>query len=370
LKINRKKFLISIFASIGALIASGWALFKLPQFGGKATGQRLDRILSSPNYRRGRFQNLTYTPDLSGGATYWDILKEFRKNHPNKIPKTKVPVQKTNLKDLKLSQNQLIWFGHSSYMIVLDGLKILVDPVFSEYASPFNFGVKAFEGTSIYTATDLPDIDVLVLTHDHYDHADYKLLKQIKPLVKSVVTSLGVGAHLEAWHYPAAIIYELDWHENINLGPLTFTALPARHFSGRTMKRQQSLWSSFVLKSPSQNIYIGGDSGYESHFALIGQQYGPFDLALLDGAQYHAYWKHIHMLPEEAVQAALDLQAAKVVPVHWGKFPLAHHPWFEPIERFVAAANSHNLNFISQKIGTIIYWQQPNKPDFWWREII
>jgi L-ascorbate metabolism protein UlaG (beta-lactamase superfamily) len=234
----------------------------------------------------------------------------------------------------------------------VDGKTLLVDPVFSGHASPVTFTTKAFAGTDVYTVDDLPEIDYLFLSHDHWDHLDHATVLRLKPKVKKVITGLGVGAHLERWGYDLAVIEERDWGESIALDEgFTVHMAPARHFSGRGLKRNTSLWSSFVLNTPGLKIYLGGDSGYDSHFKVIGEKHGPFDLAILECGQYNEYWKYIHMMPEEVVRAAQDLKARKLMPVHWGKFALALHAWDEPIIRVTAAAEKEGMPLLPPMIG-------------------
>ncbi|MEO8403754.1 MAG: MBL fold metallo-hydrolase [Chitinophagaceae bacterium] len=287
---------------------------KQPSFGSRPASERLDRIQQSPNYREGQFQNLSNTPALTEGASYYSIMKEFffEKKKRNK-PAGILPSVKTDLLNLDPSENILVWFGHSSYFMQVDGKKILVDPVFSGNASPVNFTTKSFPGSDVYTAEEMPVIDYLFITHDHWDHLDYKTVTRLKPKVKKVITGLGTAAHLERWGYERSLIIEKDWNEEIALdNGFTVNTSPARHFSGRGFKRNGAIWMSFVLRTPSLKIYIGGDSGYDAHFKKIGDQYGPFDLAILEDGQYDKNWKYIHMLPEEVVQAAIDLKADRL----------------------------------------------------------
>ncbi len=307
--------------------------------GSLPAGARLERVRASPNYVKGRFANLSFTPDLAEDASMWRVLKAFTKKPRSVRPPAPIPAVKPDFGSLLPGEPSLIWFGHSSYYLQAPGLKMLVDPVFSGRASPVPGMVKAFEGTDIISAAALPQLDYVLITHDHYDHLDYQTVLQLKPKTRQWLTSLGTGAHLEAWGIPADRITELDWWETASLeNGYALTATPARHFSGRGLKRAQSMWASFVLKSPKLSLYLGGDSGWDTHFTEIGERYGPFDLAILECGQYHPYWKHIHMMPEEVADAATQLGARRLLPVHWGKFNLALHPWDEPIERVRKAA--------------------------------
>ncbi len=338
------------------------------QFGKVPSGARLERIQKSPNYRDGAFQNQSHTPDLAEGITYWDILKSYMKKVEEKEPLDSLPSVRTDLKSIQSEQPVVVWLGHSSYFIRLAGKTILVDPVLSGYASPVQFFGKNYPGSNVYAVEDFPEIDLLLITHDHYDHLDYKTIEKLLPKVKRVVTGLGVGAHLEHWGYPADKVTELDWYEPIRLDDsLHIRSAPARHFSGRKFKRNQTLWSSFILEAPQHKIYVGGDSGYDKHFKEMGQKYGPFSLAILENGQYNAFWKYIHMMPEETVQAAQDLGAEVLLPVHWGKFTLALHPWTEPIERVTKRAREVGLPIATPQIGEPVVLGQTLPDKAWWR---
>ncbi|MCY2688678.1 MBL fold metallo-hydrolase [Salinimicrobium sp. TH3] len=328
---------------------------------------RLQRIRNSPNYRDGSFKNVEKTSVNPDNVSIFTILKKMISRPSSVRPSSEIPNQKVVLKDLNPNEPQLVWFGHSSYLIQIKGYRVLVDPVFSGNASPFRFFGKAFEGADHYDAEDMSEIDLLVITHDHYDHLDYPSVKKLDSKVSKIATSLGVGAHLETWGVKNDKITEFDWWESkeINSG-VRLTATPARHFSGRSIKRAQTLWSSFVLEIYGYKIFLGGDSGFDGSFKKIGEKFGSFDLVFLECGQFGKYWPQIHMFPEQTVQAAADLQAKKVIPVHWGKFVLSYHPWNEPIQRFVTAAEKAGIDYLSPRIGepvnfTAEYEQQP-----WW----
>ncbi len=338
-------------------------------FGKTPSGERLEKVKQSPNYRDGKFQNLSHTPDLAEGVGYYKVTKDFffdkdKRNQPKDI----LPSVKTDLHSLQ--DNCLVWFGHSSYYMQVDGKKILVDPVLSGNASPFSFTTKSFKGSDVYSPDDFPEIDYMFISHDHYDHLDYETMLKIKPKVKKIIMGIGVGEHFESWGFDANVLIEKDWNETILLddGFIVHTT-PARHFSGRGFKRNQSLWMSYVLYSPSMKIYIGGDSGYGSHFKTIGQQHGSFDLAILECGQYHEYWKYIHMMPEEVAQAAVDLKAKKLFPVHWAKFSLALHAWDDPIKRVSAEAIRKGMPFITPMIGEVTSLNSTSPSKSWWEGI-
>jgi len=260
-----------------------------------------------------------------------------------------------------------VWFGHSSYYLQIDGKKMLIDPVMSGSASPVSFTTRSFVGGDVYTTDDIPAIDYLFITHDHWDHLDYQTVTKLKSKVGKVITGLGTGAHLEAWGYSPSDIIEKDWNEEVVLDSgFIVTTAPARHFSGRGLKRNKSLWTSFIVKTPTLKIFIGGDSGYDTHYKTIGENHGPFDLAILECGQYNAYWKYIHMMPEETVQAALDLNAKRLFPVHWGKFSLALHDWDEPIIKVVEESIKKNLPLVHPMIGEPVYLNDSLEYKKWW----
>lgn len=353
------------------LIVIIFLILRAPQFGKLPSGVLYKRIQQSPNYKNGVFQNLNHTPALTEGATYRGILRDnfFRKSKQNK-PATSIPVIRQDLKTISNESPSITWFGHSSYFIKMHGMQILVDPVFSGHAAPFSMMVKNFRGANPYQVEDFPDIDLLIITHDHFDHLDYQTIRKLRPKVKQVITSLGVGAHFEHWGYHPSMIHQLDWYEEITVSAgIEITAVPARHFSGRQFKRNQTLWSSFVLKSLEYSLFLGGDSGYDDHFKAIGAQYGPFDLAILECGQYNAHWKYIHMFPEEVVDAALALNAARLWPVHWGKFSLALHAWNESINRVTLAAEGKPLEMVTPQIGETVFWKEKKVWKPWWNSI-
>ena len=340
-------------------------------FGSFPFGEGLKKIQQSPNFRNGQFQNLSFTPSLTDGASFPGVLKEFffDKSKIN-IPPAPLPSKKTDLLHLVPEKNILVWFGHSSYFMQVDGKKILVDPVFSGNASPLSFTTKSFKGSDIYTVNDLPHIDYLFISHDHWDHLDYETILQLKSKVTKIITGLGVASHLEFWGYKKDWIEELDWNEQIILDDgFKVNTVSARHFSGRGLKRNGSIWMSFVFNTPSKRIFIGGDSGYDRHFADIGKKFGPFDLVILEDGQYNKNWKNIHMMPEETVQAAIDLGAKKLLPVHWGKFALSVHAWNEPIIRIKKEADFKNLVLLHPMIGELVDLDNEQVFSAWWEGI-
>ena len=344
------------------------------RFGKAPAGERLVRIQKSPNYKNGKFENVNFTPDLTEGYTMLGVLYEFLfKKTERRIPVDQIPSVKTDLLNLPIDLDILVWFGHSSYFIQIEGKRILIDPVFSGNASPIAGTTKSFKGSDVYTVDDLPEIDYLLITHDHYDHLDYKTILKLRPKTNQIVCGLGVGSHLESWGFPTQKIIEKDWYETIELDEnIALHTAPTRHFSGRGFKRCNTLWLSYILETKDFKMYLGGDSGYGTHFAEIGNRFGPFDIALIDKGQYDIKWKYIHNSPEDVIQAAKDLKTKKLFPVHSSKFPLANHAWDEPLKRVTElnSALENPIPLVTPMIGELVELKN-EKQEFqqWWKKI-
>lgn len=335
-------------------------------FGKNPSGKRLERIQQSPHYKNGKFVVQPEIARSPKNAPMGRILREFLKKHITS-PTFIIPTVQSDLKRVVTTRPVVIWFGHSSYLIKVDGKNILVDPVLSERTSPVTYlGSRNFEGTKLFNAADFPEIDILIITHDHYDHLDYQSMLDLKPKIKKIVTSLGVGSHLEYWGYEAQIITELDWGEAITVDGVSLRATPAIHFSGRGLVRDKTFWSSFVLQTATFNAFIGGDSGYAEHYKKIGQMYGPFDIAMLECGQYNELWSDIHQMPEQTALAAADLNAKLLLPVHWGKFALGFHEWDEPIKRVEAAAEQLGIPITTPRIGELVIVDSIYPKEQWW----
>jgi L-ascorbate metabolism protein UlaG (beta-lactamase superfamily) len=351
------------------IIAGIYLFLKQPKFGRLPDAVIKQRIDSSTGFQKGSFQNKSITPDLTDGATYYSVSKEFFfKKSKRGIPKQTIPSIKTDLHSLK--EDTLIWMGHSSYFIQINGKKLLVDPVLSGAASPISFTTRSFKGSDIYSAADIPELDYLFISHDHWDHLDYDTVTKLIPKTARVITGLGTGSHLRRWNVDPAKITEMDWDESIEPEPgFKIHGLPARHFSGRGLKRNQALWLSFMLETAGMKIFLGGDSGYDAHFKEIGTRFGAIDLAVLECGQYNKSWKHIHMMPEEAVQACIDLNAKQLLPVHWAKFSLSLHDWDEPIRRVMQFAAKAGIPVVHPMIGEPVLLRHQGSYTSWWEAI-
>jgi len=340
------------------------------KFGRLPGTERQSYFNTLPNYRDGQFQNPVFTPALAEGVGMTKVLLGFLSKYPDTVPAKEIPSVMTDLKNLNISENVLVWFGHSSYFIQTDGCRILVDPVFSGNASPVPGSVKAFAGSDRYGAGDMPGIDVLLISHDHWDHLDYTTILQLSDKVDKVICGLGVGQHFEYWGWDKTKLIEKNWNERVDCGKdCSVTLTPARHFSGRTLARNTSLWTSFVLQTPSRRLFLGGDSGYGPHFKDIGAQFGPFDLAILECGQYNSKWPYIHSFPEEVITEAMELGARNFMPVHHSKFRLARHPWYEPLEKVSGFAEDKGLSAITPMIGEKVNMDNMEKTwNKWWRQ--
>jgi L-ascorbate metabolism protein UlaG (beta-lactamase superfamily) len=368
-----KRFMYTILIIIAVVVVFVFSYMQLPVFGQKPYGDRLDRIEKSPNYKNEQFHNLNPVIMTAGKRQMFSILwkKLFEKKPEGLRPKEKIPTIKTDLKSIPIDKDIVVWFGHSSYYIQIDGKRFLIDPVFSKHASPVPIMISCFEGTNIYSVEDMPEIDYLLITHDHYDHLDYRTIKKLNPKVKQVISPLGVGAHFEKWNYSKDKIKIMDWDESIDLGEgFIINSTTSRHFSGRSLKRNTTLWLSYVLQTPNKTIFISGDGGYDSHFAEIGNRFGKIDFAFLETGQYNEKWKYIHSMPEEVILEVKDLNAQKVLPIHWGKFALAEHHWKEPIERLMSLNKQENIIFLTPMIGEMIDLNNENQSfSAWWEDV-
>lgn len=359
-------------------------------FGADPTGARMERIRRSPHFADGVFQNpVSARHRPSGSAVEFARTYFERESRRRRTPAGTIPVHPTTVADLArppASGLRLTWTGHSSVLAEIDGCRVLFDPVWGERCSPFPFaGPKRLHPVPLPIAA-LGPVDVVVISHDHYDHLDLPTVRALASTDTLFAVPLGVGAHLEHWGVPASRLRELDWHESTEVGGIRLTATPARHFCGRGLRNQQhTLWASWVVAGPEHRIYHSGDTGYFEGFRDIGAEHGPFDATMIQLGAYSAYWPKnhtqctpvpgfwpdIHMSPLQGVQAHLDLQGQQasgvLLPIHWGTFNLSVHPWAEPGEWTKAAADA---------VGQAVALPVPGQPfepsghlptDPWWR---
>ena len=344
------KILLIVLAVISVVVIVGLIILSHPAFGRRMSKERKARIEASPNWRDGQFQNQISTPQFTGDKSMFKALWEFlMDSKKERVPKEAVPALKTDLKSLPTDRDWLVWFGHSSYLFCLDGKRYLVDPVL-KMEFPVTVMMHPFKGTDIYSPDDMPEIDVLIVTHEHWDHLDYATLRDLKDKMKHVVCPLGVAEYLEYWGYDPKCITEMDWYEKVD----NITCLPTRHFSNRLFKRDQTLWASFMVESAGKKVYIGGDGGYDQRFKEIYERFGSVDLALMENGQYNKDWANIHLMPEDLEKAILDLQAKQVFTVHHDKFSLAPHAWTEPDSVAHDIAERNSIRLLDQPIGIVV----------------
>ena len=335
------------------------------KFGQIPSEKDLQRIKLSKNFKDGEFVNQDNKVCNNLKISYFEALKTIWKMLS--LRKPQIPSIKTNILNLISTDNVLIWFGHSSYFIQIEGKKFLIDPVFSKVSSPIPLFPKAFPGSNIYKTEEIPEIDYLIITHDHWDHMDYETIRNLK--FKKVICSLGVGSHFRYWEFDNVI--EMDWNEEINFSGFRIYCLPSKHFSGRGLLRNKTLWASFLLKTPHNFvIFIGGDGGYDSRFLKFSKLFRNIDLAILENGQYNKNWPDIHMFPEETVQAAMNLNAKFLFPVHNSKFILSTHDWNEPLEKITQLSKNKNFKLITPMIGEKVNLDNLPNQIFkkWWRE--
>ncbi|PWN62220.1 MBL fold metallo-hydrolase [Chryseobacterium oncorhynchi] len=341
------------------------------QLGQFPDDKRKDYFSTLSNYANGKFQNILNTPPLLEGESMTKALLNSLCKVENTSPRTELPFVVTDLKNIAPEENVLIWFGHSSYFIQIDGKRFLVDPVFSGNASPMPGSIKAFQGADYYKPEHMPEIDFLLISHDHWDHLDYKTVQALKDKVTTVICGLGTGQHFEYWGWEPEKIIEKNWWDSIDIADgFKITLTPARHFSGRLLNRNISLWTSFVLKTPTKNLFLGGDSGYGNHFTEIGDKYGPFDLAVMECGQYNEKWPYIHTLPDQLIGEIQELKAKNFIPVHHSKFKLAQHAWFEPVELATKNAEENQQPITLPLMGEKVDLNQLGKTTWkkWWED--
>lgn len=373
-RIRLRSVLLTILALVLAIVlALLWSTSWLDTLGAAPKGERLARIHRSPNYRDGAFQNADATSLAAEGST-WQMLRRWLGGKEQRVPIGPVPVVVRGSADFDRPPSsglRATWLGHSSVLVEIDGARILIDPVWARRASPSSLvGPTRFFAPPL-ALEDLPPLDAIMSSHDHYDHLDRDV---IRALAKSpaqsrarFVVPLGVGAHLEKWGVPAARITELDWQESTTVGTLTLTATPARHFSGRGLfDKNHTLWASWSVKGPRHRVFHSGDTGPFAGFADIGSQHGPFDLTLIKIGAYDDSWPDIHLSPEQAVAAHASVRGKVMLPIHWGTFNLAFHRWNEPADRVVAAADDGTI-LVMPHPGESVEPAAPAPVIAWWR---
>ena len=325
----------------------------------------LNKIQASPQYKDGKFTN----PKVLEMNPSFGMIKKYLFGKEQRSPDATLPQKQIDLNLLESADSSYLKVtnaGHSSLLIHMDGYRILTDPVYEAKISPV--GPTRFNKDISIDPTQLKDIDVVVISHNHYDHLNKYSIKTIHPEVTRFIVPLGVGAQLEKWGVPREKITELDWWDSYDFDEkLTITSTPSQHFSGRGLTdRNETLWTSYVIASLDHNIYFSGDSGYFDGFKTIGEKYGPFDIAFMECGAYNKEWADVHMFPEETVQASLDLKAHYVWPIHWGTFNLALHDWFDPMKRVTIAAETQGVRLLTPIFGQVVEYPGRMQTEKWW----
>jgi L-ascorbate metabolism protein UlaG (beta-lactamase superfamily) len=365
---------VVLAASVAALAVAGWFVLSQPQFGARMSGARLERAKANPQYRDGRFVNVQPEAPTGLAAMGDYLVRQFSGNEVREPPRP-LPVMAVDKAALAAapppSGLRAFWIGHASTYVELDGLRLLLDPVFAERVSPLPVGPRRFHPPPIALA-DLPAIDAVLISHDHYDHLDMDTVRHLAARGTRFFVPLGIGAHLELWGVPAAQIEELEWWQQGTLRGVQIVCTPTRHYSGRSLRdRSATLWSSWSVIGPQHRIYYSGDTGYSTHFKEIGSRLGPFDMAFIKIGAYGPgqSWIDIHMPPEQSVQAHREVRARRMFPVHWSTFNLAYHDWDEPIRRAVAEARRTGVELVTPRIGEWVDAQREFASVPWWEAV-
>jgi L-ascorbate metabolism protein UlaG (beta-lactamase superfamily) len=363
-KIGRGLGLAIVLVGIAAIV-DGCA-----SFGSAPKGERLARMKRSPEWKRGRFVNSQ--PIVNDN---WGAFTAFLGSTSNTRPRSALPVVHPDLSKPPTSGLRVTWLGHSSTLVELDGKRILTDPMWGYRSSPVHGVGPSRWYPPPLPIDELPPLDAVVISHDHYDHLDRATIVLLRDRVAKFFVPLGVGAHLEGWGVDKRKIVELDWWEHGSIGDVELTCVPARHASGRTLTdRDRTLWSGWAMRGPVHRVYYSGDSGLFPALRDIGARLGPFDMTLIEVGQYHRAWPDWHMGPEQAVQAHQMVGGKLFVPVHWGLFTLALHGWTEPIERALAAADKARVPIATPRPGQSVEGAFPSaqaepRVDRWWPKL-
>jgi len=368
------KWLLKIIGSLIVLllIVGVSFLYISPQFGGKASKEQIEAYGKTGHFENGIFLNDEPMEMEINCHSVTQMLKETMEPDPNVSPKVDIKVQKISRESIQQKLDSVVritWFGHSTLLIEMDSKKLLIDPIFSQYAAPHPLlGRKRYNSQMPITIEELPQINAVFISHDHYDHLDYESIKKLKAKVNHFFVPLGVANHLKYWGIDEKRITEMDWWQELSWENMEIAFTPSRHMSGRGLGDQSTtLWGSWVFKGNHKNIFYSGDGGYGKHFAEIGNKYGPFDMGIMECGQYNKLWADVHLMPEQTIQASIDVKAKRIIPVHWGAYTLATHSWTDPIERVTTEAIKMNIPIATPKIGEPIYLKDSTKVfDNWW----
>ena len=368
-----KKIAKVLLITILSLVVLGFLTYKIvtsgTEFGGKMDQQSLSKAERSPQYdlEEEHFRN---RPDVLPNSlmTNWEDMRGGQQrvppgSFPMEIPKISQQLDSIGIK--------ATWIGHATVYIEMDGKRILTDPMFSERAFPVKLvAPERFNPPSI-AVEDLPQVDIVTISHDHFDHLDMKSVQTLAAKGSQFYVGIGIKAHLMEWEIAEGQINEMDWWETIILDNFKIHCTPARHYSGRTSMNNSTLWTSWVIEGPEHKIFHSGDSGYQSHFKEIGDRFGTIDIGFIKVGDYglDPGWRDIHMYTEQSVQAAVDINAQLLFPIHWGTFDLSNHDWYEPINLAVQFAEQQQIPLVTPKLGQTITYGNPIINETWWKEL-
>ena len=361
----------------GLLLAGVVALARSAAFGQLPSSEDLNRYQQSPHFdaEAGIFVNRR--PGIvkamrKSTMTFGKVIKQMRQASPDVTPHQPLPTVQPDFKAFQTPDEDLkaLWLGHSSILLSIARQRVLIDPVLAPYNGPLGFLMRRFQAPVVLPEA-LPPIDLILITHDHYDHLDMATIKAFRETATRFMVPLGVSAHLKRWGIAAERIQELDWWQSARFNGLDIVATPAQHFSGRHVVQQnRSLWASWVIQSPQHRVYFSGDSGYDEHFQAIGTAFGPFDVAFIESGQYSPLWPQVHLHPHESLQAFKDLNAQRYFPIHWGMFRLSTHAWYEPIRRLTAEAKRQGIVLVAPKMGEVAILNGEAPPEPWWEDVL
>lgn len=363
-----RAILLGVATLVGIILAAAGVLYLLarPALGGAVEGARLTRAERSPQWRDGRFRNRRPLVEMwrpgarPDGSAY-------------QSPEAPVAVVRRTAADYRtppVSGLRVTWLGHSTTLVEIDGQRVLTDPMWSGRASPLSFvGPRRFFAPPLPLA-EVPAVDAVVISHDHYDHLDMATVKALAPRAVRWLVPLGVGARLAAWGVPDSLVTEMDWWDTMRVGNLTITATPARHFSTRNvLDRDRTLWAGWAIASARHRVFYSGDTSLHDEFLQIGERLGPFDLTLIEVGEYSALWADVHLGPEQAVLAHRLVRGRVLLPVHWAGFDLAYHGWTEPMERALAAADAQGVRVATPRPGEMLEPAHLTSPVRWWPRV-
>lgn len=357
-KIILYTFVILILAGLGIGIPA------CSHMGQSPTAEDSIMYINSDNYQAGIFENTTPVNMGLDGFTFSKALNFFFDS--SREPKQELPTFHITANSFRTAPEdlQVVWLGHSSMILEIDGVRLLIDPVFDN-ASPVPYTIRRFQPSPI-KRNELPEVDAVVISHDHYDHLEMKTIKHLATKVKHFIVPLGVGSHLKKWGCKPEQIIELDWGKSMLIKEVEIIATPSRHFSGRGLgDRFKTQWASFVFKGSKHNAFYSGDGGYDDRFKKIGQEYGPFDLTMIECGAWDKSWKDMHLMPHESIQAHKELGGKYMLPVHWGVYDLAFHRWDDPIRMVTELAIENKVKLLTPQMGELCIPGATPRTDWW-----